>query len=126
MKKNSRSGKRQLQVILGSQTIKAFVAAPKEFRVIGIVRMGMEFGLLALTASGNYVRVNGSIIQPLSNRVVEDAIGVARMTGRGESYATTRLHAASSAPTVMVRRRRRVLHDAGEPAAARRQAAAYA
>jgi hypothetical protein len=126
MKNFSRSGKQQLQVILGSQTIKAFVAAPKEFRVIGIVRMGMEFGLLALTASGNYVRVNGSVIQPLSNRVVEDAIGVARMTGRGESYATTRQHAALVVPTVMVRRRRRLMHEAGEVGDTRLRAAAYA
>ena len=106
--------KHPLQVILGSQTIKAFVAAPKEFKVIGIVRMGMEFGLLATTASGNYVRVNGSQIQALSNRAVEDAIETARHTGRGESYATSRAHQAavvapSGPPPVIVRKRRRII-----------------
>ena len=63
-----------LQVVLGSQTIKAFVAAPKEFKVLGIVRMGMEFGLLATTASGTYVRVNGSTVKALSTEAVEDAV----------------------------------------------------
>jgi hypothetical protein len=98
-----------LQVVLGSQTIKAFVAAPKEFKVLGIVRMGMEFGLLATTASGSYVRVNGSTVKPLSTDAVEEAIRVARATGRGESYAASRSHAATAtaAPAVIVRKRRR-------------------
>jgi hypothetical protein len=98
-----------LQVVLGSQTIKAFVAAPKEFKVLGIVRMGMEFGLLATTASGSYVRVNGSTVKALSTDAVEEAIRVARVTGRGESYAASRSHAATAAttPAVIVRKRRR-------------------
>jgi len=98
-----------LQVVLGSQTIKAFVAAPKEFKVLGIVRMGMEFGLLATTASGTYVRVNGSTVKALSAEAVEDAIKIARSSGRGESYAASRSHSAavSAAPTVVVHKRRR-------------------
>ena len=99
-----------LQVVLGSQTIKAFVAAPKEFKVLGIVRMGMEFGLLATTATGSYVRVNGSTVKALSTDAVEEAIRVARATGRGESYAASRSHSAATAaaaPAVIVRKRRR-------------------
>jgi hypothetical protein len=105
-----------LQVVLGSQTIKAFVAAPKEFKVLGIVRMGMEFGLLATTTSGLYVRVNGSTVKALSTEAVDDAIRVARASGRGESYAASRLHSANGTahgnsplppPAVIVRKRRR-------------------
>ena len=96
-----------LQVVLGSQTIKAFVAAPKEFKVLGIVRMGMEFGLLAVTASGAYVRVNGSTVKALGTDAVEEAIRVARATGRGESYAASRQNAVAAAPSVIVRKRRR-------------------
>ena len=96
-----------LQVVLGSQTIKAFVAAPKEFKVLGIVRMGMEFGLLATTASGSYVRVNGSTVKALGTEAVEEAIKLARSTGRGESYAASRSHALAAAPAVVVRKRRR-------------------
>jgi hypothetical protein len=101
-----------LQVVLGSQTIKAFVAAPKEFKVMGIVRMGMEFGLLATTASGSYVRVNGSTVKALNTDAVEEAIRVARSSGRGESYAASRMHSAAAptpapAPAVIVRKRRR-------------------
>jgi hypothetical protein len=107
---NTKSKSHQpLQVVLGSQTIKAFVAAPKEFKVLGIVRMGMEFGLLATTASGSYVRVNGSTVKALSTDAVEEAIKIARATGRGESYAASRSHAATAAapPAVIVRKRRR-------------------
>jgi hypothetical protein len=108
MTKKSKS-QQPLQVVLGSQTIKAFVAAPKEFKVLGIVRMGMEFGLLATTASGTYVRVNGSTVKALSSEAVEEAIKVARSSGRGESYAASRSHSGTTAaaPAVIVRKRRR-------------------
>ena len=109
MKTRTKSSSRPLQVVLGSQTIKAFVASPKEFKVIGIVRMGMEFGLLATTAAGNYVRVNGSMIEALDHDAVEAAISVVCATGRGESYAASRLHkSAAPTPTVVVRKRRRL------------------
>lgn len=107
---NTKSKSQQaLQVVLGSQTIKAFVAAPKEFKVLGIVRMGMEFGLLATTTAGAYVRVNGSTVKPLNLEAVEEAIRVARATGRGESYAASRAHTTtpSSPAAVIVRKRRR-------------------
>jgi len=63
-----------LNVILGANAVRAFVAAPKEFKVIGIVRMSYEFGLLAIAPSGNYVRVNGSQIESLDNGDVRMAI----------------------------------------------------
>lgn len=108
MNKKSKSHQ-PLQVVLGSQTIKAFVAAPKEFKVLGIVRMGMEFGLLATTVSGTYVRVNGSTVKALSTEAVEEAIKVARSSGRGESYAASRSHSgvSTATPAVIVRKRRR-------------------
>jgi hypothetical protein len=95
-----------LQVILGSPTIKAYVACPKEFEVIGIVRCAMEYGLLATTASGHYVRVNGSQVESLSSHVVEKAIQEAKMRGRGCSYASERPMAQKKAPTVVLRKRR--------------------
>ncbi|WP_342618191.1 hypothetical protein [Rhodoferax sp. GW822-FHT02A01] len=110
--KCNRNSNQALQVVLGSQTIKAFVASPKEFKVIGIVRMGMEFGLLATSASGAYVRVNGSTVQRLNSAAVEEAIRIARISGRGESYAASRAHTspvALQAPAVIVRKRRRYI-----------------
>jgi len=95
-----------LQVILGSPTIKAYVACPKEFEVIGIVRCAMEYGLLATTASGNYVRVNGSQIESLCSETVEKAIRTAKLQGRGCSYASQRPTDEKRAPTVVLRKRR--------------------
>ena len=94
-----------LRVVLGSQTIKAFVAAPRHFKVLGIVRMGIEFGLLATDADGVYVRVNGSTVSALDQDAVFAAIALASSTGRGESYATTR-RLRPVVPTIVVRRRR--------------------
>lgn len=97
-----------MEVVLGSPTIKAFVASPKEFTVLGIVRMGkrkcacMEYGLLATTASGEYVRVNGSVVVPLCRYAVESAIREACNHGRGESFAQTRRHAFIPIPKVIV------------------------
>ena len=101
-----------MQVILGGHTVKAFVAAPKDVRVIGIVRFGMEFGLLAQTHAGNYLRINGSEMQRLNSREVEAAIRRAQLFGRGESFASSRsaeLSAApQSAPLVMQKKHRRI------------------
>ena len=80
----------RMEVVLGSHTIKAFVTAPKEFNVLGIVRLGMEFGLLGLTDEGNYVRINGSNVQTLNNDEVEAAIDRATTFGRGEPFAPRR------------------------------------
>jgi hypothetical protein len=104
-----------MRVILGSHTVKAFVTSPKEFEVIGIVRMGIEFGLLAITASGGYVRVNGSLVQPLDHVQVTDAIAAARAFGRGESFAMTRGNPQpqppACRPTVAVRKHRKIDHS---------------
>ena len=85
---------------------------------MGIVRMGMEFGLLATTSSGNYVRVNGSQIEALNNEAVEAAIALARTSGRGESYAMSRSSTQVVAPTVIVRKRRRLVLETSNAAAA--------
>ena len=107
MKKRSKSARISLQVILGSQTIKAFVASPREFKVVGIVRMGMEFGLLAVTESGTYVRVNGSQVEALNQSAVLAAIEIACSSGRGESYAASREYRGALLPQVVVRKTRR-------------------
>ena len=101
--------KTPLQVILGSPTIKAYVACPKEFEVIGIVRCEMEYGLLATTAAGNYVRVNGSLVEALCNQTVEKAILAAKLRGRGCSYASQRPVEEKRAPTVVLRKRRQAV-----------------
>lgn len=95
--KTASADDQRLQVILGGHTVKAFVAAPKDVRVIGIVRFGMEYGLLALTPSGHYLRINGSETQRLDSRAVEAAIRRAQVFGRGESFASSR--SAELAPT---------------------------
>lgn len=101
-----------MKVILGSYTAKAFVVAPKDFDVIGIVRIGMEFGLLAKSQSGNYFRVNGSQSTWLDKHAVEDAIYRAKQFGRGESFSATRLNELTSmslqSPIVLLRKHRRV------------------
>jgi hypothetical protein len=82
-----------LSVVLGRTGIRAFVAAPKEIRLLGMVRMGMEFGLLGLDSNGRYVRVNGSLIRDLNGRQVEQAIYAARNNYHGGNRANFRHNA---------------------------------
>lgn len=102
----------RMEVILGGLTAKAFVAVPHQYKAIGIVRFGIEFGMLAVTLEGHYVRVNGTQIERLSSREVEDAIYRAKHLGRGESFRTSRaaeLEAPPApAPAVFLKRHRRV------------------
>ena len=105
----------EIRIILGSQTVKAYVIAPHSFHVIGIVKFGMEFGLLARSDSGEYARVNGSNTTWLDRSDVELAICKAQLSGRGESYAESRRNGHSTepkhVPTIVLKRHRRVDPD---------------
>jgi len=96
-----------LKVVLGSSSIRAFVAAPKHLKVVGVVRMGQEFGLLAMNEAGTYLRVNGSQNEELDPHAVQRALQIARLSGhQGEDHSQT---VPTCAPTVAVRKRRRVI-----------------
>lgn len=93
-----------MKVVLGSSSIRAFVAAPKHLKVVGVVRMGQEFGLLAMNEAGAYLRVNGSQNVELNSREVLRALQIARFAGHhGEDLSAT---APVQAPKVAVRKRR--------------------
>jgi len=72
---NTNLGLREtMKVSLGQQTIMSYISAPKKFKILGIVHIGMEFGILATNEEGHYVRVNGSYEQNLCTTEVESAI----------------------------------------------------
>jgi hypothetical protein len=91
-----------LKVILGAFSIKAFVASPKKYDIVGVVTQGMEFGLLGLNESGKYFRINGSHIAPLDFQQVELAMAAARLVEAAKQRAKIPL----SLPTVVMRKRR--------------------
>lgn len=69
----------ELRVVLGVQTFRLFLTMPKSFHFIGIVKFGMEFGLLAQTHAGDYVRINGSDIETLCKDEIDRAIQLAKV-----------------------------------------------
>jgi hypothetical protein len=101
---------------LGVSSLKAYVASPKAFHVLGIVRFGMEYGLLATNADGLYFRVNGSQIVALETALVRRAIEYSYGVG-GRFAASAAVYAAAhpnaepvplSRPTIIVRKHRQV------------------
>ena len=103
-----------MRVIFGSQTIKAFVTAPRNVKVLGIIRLDMEFGLLAIDDQGQYLRVNGSQMVLLNQDEVRIAINKARLTSRSDPFeemATTNPSILIPLmPKVVVRKRRHIEH----------------
>lgn len=109
-----------MRVILGASSLRLYVAAPKAFHVLGIVRFGMEYGLLATDANGLYFRVNGSQSVALDSRHVHRAMdrsyGVGgRFTASSANYAATHpnrnplvISKATVIPQVSIRKHRRV------------------
>jgi hypothetical protein len=97
-----------MQVILGVASLKAYVTAPKAFHVLGIVRFGQEYGLLATNAEGLYFRVNGSQIAELDASAVERAIDYAQGRIRSQFHAQTPAAqpAVKAMPQVLVRKHR--------------------
>ena len=98
----------KLKVSAANPGIKAFVTAPKSLKILGIVRMGMEFGLLAIGEAGNYVRVNGSQMVTLDTRTVRDALRAAGLTDAEPLLEEKPGERAMTAPTVVIRKRRMV------------------
>ena len=105
-----------MRVILGVSSLKAYVAAPKAFHVLGIVRFGLEYGLLATNAEGLYFRVNGSQALALDSNDVRRAIHVSYGAGARIPCSKARDGATHPAlpsaplamPTVRIRKHRLV------------------
>ena len=70
-----------MRVILGASSLKAYVTAPKTMHVLGIVRFGQEYGLLATNSEGTFFRVNGSRMAELDTHSVNRALDVAYRNG---------------------------------------------
>ena len=100
----------EMRVILGAFSLKAYVAAPKTFRVLGIVRFGLEYGLLATDPQGQYCRVNGSQVELLDCSSVRQAIGSAY--GEDKSPALPSAPKPVIAPRIVVRKHRHVAQGA--------------
>lgn len=108
-----------MRVILGACSLKAYVTAPKTMHVLGIVRIGQEYGLLANDAAGTFFRVNGSRTDALDTFSVNCAIDVAHCNGVRaglapiEDYAGYAVAApAMAVPQVTIRKHRHVLAHA--------------
>jgi hypothetical protein len=96
----------EMRVILGAFSLKAYVAAPKAFRVLGLVRFGLEYGLLATNTHGQFFRVNGSQVAMLDGGSVRQAIGSAY--GDDARPAAPVESKPIAAPIIMVRKHRHV------------------
>lgn len=98
--------RQEMCVILGAASVKAYVASPKAFQVIGIVRFGLEYGLLATHMAGGYFRVNGSQVIALHTDTVLRAMDVARVLG-AHRFHHYKVEQRDRAPvTVTVRKHR--------------------
>jgi len=97
-----------MRVILGASSLKAYVTAPKALHVLGIVRFGQEFGLLATNSEGTFFRVNGSRISELDAFSVRRAMDCAQRAGERNGLGAPAHPSASTAPQVSVRKHRHV------------------
>jgi hypothetical protein len=70
-----------LTVSLRRNAVKAFVMAKSPHVVIGVVRWGQEYGLLAISPAGDYLRVNGTYEELLDAQEVRAAIVKVFMSG---------------------------------------------
>lgn len=85
-----------------------WMASPEGQCVIGTVSRGAEFGYLAKADDGNFVQVNGSVVQVLNTSQVRDAIRRAARF-QGLELEATRDLAPAAVPMVVVRKRRRAM-----------------
>lgn len=101
-------------VSLRPTTLLSILVHPIQYKVVGTVRRGMNMGLLAIDTEGEFIRVNGWYVEHLVQRAVREAIH--RCTdSKAHLAAVIRAHrearALAIAPTVVVRKRRRIVRS---------------
>jgi hypothetical protein len=100
-----------LIVHLGPRLSLPWLVPPEEgCRVIGEVSRGQEMGQLAITPDGQYVQVNGSMVQPLNTSRVLAAL---RKAARQQNVNLQELvqPKVQAAPVVIVRKKRRIVRE---------------
>jgi hypothetical protein len=97
-----------MRIILGASSLKAYVTAPKSMHVLGIVRFGLEYGLLATDTQGSYFRVNGSRLAPLDRHSVGRAMELAQRGGGRFAQRPVEPSEPVQAPRVSVRKHRHI------------------
>lgn len=96
-------------IIRPQANIQRFTAAHHPgFEYLGTVQREMQIGALARTSEGTYVQVNGSFVERLDTAEVKAALSAAGV--RPASAANPALP-----PTVIVRRKRRVIEAPESP-----------
>lgn len=90
-----RHRKELLEVNLYTNVLKNFLIVPKGFRVIGTIRRGMNMGLLARDPEGQFVRINGSYVEPLDESSTRTVVNYLRA---GERSASLARQTCASAP----------------------------
>lgn len=83
---------------------------PSGAAVIGVVTRGLEIGALVRCDDGNYVKVNGDVVEPLNPHHVKAALGRAKppksLLLQDRSHPATNAQEPSSKPVVIIKRRR--------------------
>ncbi len=98
----------KMQVILGTSAIRAFVAAPIAVKTLGVVRMGLEFGLLCQDDAGHYLRFNGSVSEKLDRAEVLDALQRAMESKHHAPQSAPLFSHTPAGPVVTFRKHRHV------------------
>jgi hypothetical protein len=107
MYKHSKSEEKRMKFSMMQRIQNRYLIAPKGLEVLGIVRMGMAFGILAVSEDGTYMRVNGSNIVPLDPINVRNAM---RRCGiKNEPNKPLQNDAVISRNTVVQFKKKRVL-----------------
>ena len=111
---HSKTAEKHLEVMLIHRSQNRYLIAPEAMEVLGMVRMGMEFGLLAVDSHGAYMRVNGSNVVPLSRSRVRNAV---RRSGAPADKIEQVLNAANlhRNTVVAVKKRRIAIRPVREP-----------
>lgn len=101
-----------LIVHLGPRLNLPWLVAPEDgCRVIGEVSRGQEMGQLAVTQDGQYVQVNGSVVQPLNSSRVEAALRKAARQQNMTLQEVLPRKPQATAPVVIVRKKRRIVKE---------------
>ena len=67
-------GNDALEIVLGGKRLIGIVASRVAYTPIGVIRQGLNFGLLCIGPDGQFARVNGAYVESLDFELVKEKL----------------------------------------------------
>jgi len=102
-------GNDALEIVLGGKRLIGIVASRVAYTPIGVIRQGLNFGLLCIGPDGQFARVNGACVESLDFELVKDKLSRRYSNPVGDRLSESPVNTRSAVQVTWRKRRTHTL-----------------